>query len=112
MDESKLKDVLYQAMEASLEAQLRAVRRLRSGEEPAPKGRPRQGMSQVDMAHDILKSAGRPLHISDIIDRIATRFHQQPDRESLVSALSKKVLRKDRFTRTGKNEFSLLKGGQ
>ena len=34
------------------------------------------------------------------------------DRESLVSALVKKVQRQDRFLRTDKNVFALRKGGQ
>jgi DNA-directed RNA polymerase delta subunit len=68
-------------------------------------------MSQVEMAYDILQRVGGPLHISDILDRIARLHGQRLDRESLVSALVKKVQRQDRFTRTGKNIFA-LKGGQ
>ena len=42
-----------------------------------------------------------------------SRVHgQRLDRESLVSALVKKVRRQDRFTRPDKNVFALLKGGQ
>lgn len=38
-------------------------------------------------------------------------FGVKLERESLVSALSKKVMKKDRFIRTGKNTFA-LKGEQ
>jgi len=60
------------------------------------------------MAYDILARAACPLHVSDIISRIAARFDAHVDRESLVSALSKRVARKDRFKRTDKNTFALI----
>ena len=110
MEENKIKSAMLDVFEVSLEAQLRAIRRLKQGKTEPP--RTRKGMSQVDMAYDILRRADAPLHISEILDRIA-RFHgQRLDRESLVSALVKKVQRQDRFTRTDKNVFALLKGGQ
>jgi hypothetical protein len=59
------------------------------------------------MAFDILKKARSPLHVSEIIDRIQAQFGEAVDRESLVSALSKKVARQDRFLRSEKNTFSL-----
>jgi hypothetical protein len=102
-----LKDSILSIFEASLDAQLRAVRRLRSGSpEPTP-AHHRQGLSQVDMAFDILKKARAPLHISELLQRIRATFHLAVDRESLVSSLSKKVARGDRFTRTAKNTFGL-----
>ena len=103
-----LKDSVLSIFEASLDAQLRAVRRrLRGGgAEPAPAPR-RAGLSQVDMAYDILKKAPSPLHISELLTRIHATFHRSVDRESLVSSLSKKVARHDRFLRTGKNTFAL-----
>ena len=101
------KDIILSAFEASLEAQLRAIRRLRQGEaEPAPP-RPKKGRSQVDMAFDILRKAHAPLHISDLLARIQSTFGVAVDRESLVSSLTKKVARGDRFLRTGKNTFGL-----
>jgi hypothetical protein len=101
------KDVILNVFEASLEAQLRAVRRLRQGEQPPDKPRRREGLSQVDMAFDILKKARSPLHISQILDRIQAHFGVTVDRESLVSSLTKKVARNDRFLRPEKNTFSL-----
>ena len=55
------------------------------------------------MAHDIFKRARAPLHVSEIIDRIQTQCGVTVDRESLVSSLSKKVARQDRFLRLEKN---------
>ena len=101
-----IKDTVPSAFEASLEAQLRAIRRLRQGQSEA-QPRPKEGRSQVDMAYDILKRVLTPLHVSEIIDRIQTQFGVAVDRESLVSSLSKKVTRQDRFLRPEKNTFSL-----
>jgi hypothetical protein len=103
----EVKDVILSVFEASLEAQLRAVRRLRQGAPPASQPRRRKGLSQVDMAFDILKKARAPLHVSQILDRIHTHFGVTIDRESLVSSLTKKVARGDRFLRPEKNTFSL-----
>ena len=102
-----LKDSVLSIFEASLDAQLRAVRRLRRGSaEPASAPR-RAGLSQVDMAYDILKRARSPLHVSELLARIQVTFHRRLDRESLVSSLTKKVARGDRFLRTGKNTFAV-----
>jgi len=103
-----LRNTVLDIFEASLEAQLRAVRRLRPtpGEPPAAPHSTR--LSQVDMAFDILRKARSPLHVSDILSRIRSSFAVSVDRESLVSSLTKKVARRDRFTRTAKNTFGLL----
>jgi hypothetical protein len=101
-----LKDSILSIFEASLDAQLRAVRRLRHPS-PLPARRPRARLSQVDMAFDILKKARSPLHISELLARIHSTFHLAVDRESLVSSLTKKVARGDRFLRTAKNTFGL-----
>ncbi len=96
------------AFEVTLEAQLKAIKRLRAGpvaEKPSPKG-----MSQVDMVYDILQRASQPLHITEIIDRVEKVHGRRVERESIVSALVKKVRRGDRFVRTDKNVFG-LKGG-
>ncbi len=102
-----LKDSILGIIEASLDAQLRAVRRLRRGpSEPA--ARPsRSRRSQVDMAYDILQKARSPLHIAEILARIQATYGVAVDRESLVSSLTKKVARGDRFLRSGKNTFAI-----
>ncbi len=102
-----LKDTILSIFEAALDAQLRAVRRLRQGPQTTFPQRSRQSMSQVDMAFDILKKAGTPLHVAEIIEGIYANFGVAVDRESLVSALTKKVRRGDRFIRTEKNTFAL-----
>ena len=101
------RDLILSVFETSLEAQLRAVRRLRQGEPAAAEPRQRKGRSQVDLAFDILRKARAPLHVSEILERIQAEFGIAIDRESLVSSLSKKVARGDRFLRPEKNTFSL-----
>src|ERR1700734_3322951 len=102
-----MKDAILSVLEISLEAQLRAIRRLRRGQTEEAQLHPNKGRSQVDVAYDILKKARTPLHVSEMIDRIQTQFGVAVDRESLVSSLSKKVARQDRFLRPEKNTFSL-----
>jgi hypothetical protein len=114
MDPDPIREAIFETVEACLDAQLRAVRKLRgaSSTDSSPGASPAaaknvKGMSQLDMAFDILKETGRPLHISQLLERIHARFGQQVDRESLVSALTKRVVRADRFVRTEKNTFGL-----
>jgi uncharacterized protein (UPF0335 family) len=109
MEKEEIKDVFLEAMAASLDAQLRAVRRLRKGDE-AEKPRVRR-RSQIDLVYDILLEAGRPLHVTEIIKRVEKVHGVSLDRESIVSALCKKVARKQRFVRTDRNTYA-LKGGE
>jgi hypothetical protein len=102
-----LKQSILSIFEASLEAQLRAVRRLRREEPAATHPARKKGRSQVDMAYDVLDKARSPLHVSELLDRIRASFGVSVDRESLVSSLTKKVARQDRFLRPDKNTFAL-----
>jgi hypothetical protein len=102
-----IKATIFDVCEAALDAQLRAVRRLRRGPVPPTRTARRKGLSQVDMAYDVLKKARGPLHVSDLLTRIDRTFGVVVDRESVVSSLTKKVARGDRFVRTAKNTFGL-----
>ena len=102
-----VEDAVISAFEVSLESQLRAVRKLRTKKEEPVKPTPR-GKSQVDMTYDILSESHTPLHVNDILDRIRQHFAVSIDRESLVSSLTKKIKRHDRFFRSDKNTFGLL----
>ena len=104
----EVRRVILETIESALDAQLRAVRKLRRGEpEQSKEKAPRSRRSQMSMVEDILVEAGQPLHISAIIERAKSRFGQSLDRESLVSALTKRLKRKDRFVRSGPNTFGL-----
>jgi DNA-directed RNA polymerase delta subunit len=105
MEKDDIRDVILDAMIVSTETQLKALKKLRCAteeEEPRDKSR-----SQIDIVFDILYAAGEPLHISQIIADVQRKFGVKLERESPVSALSKKVMKEDRFVRTGKNTFAL-----
>lgn len=102
-----VRDSILEVIEDSLDAQLRAVRRLRHGEREILKEKPQKHLSQLDMATYVLSKAHSPLHISDILAAIQLQFGVSLDRESLVSSLTKKVIKQDRFLRTAKNTFAL-----
>lgn len=106
-----VRDAVFEAFETALDAQLRALRRLRKGQLQPPSRPEPGGMSQVELVEDILRRKGAELHITDILAEV-TRVHKiQLDRESVVSALTKKVQRGERFVRTGPNVFALKPGG-
>jgi hypothetical protein len=117
MDPKPIRETILEAVEECLDAQLQAVRRLRRTAPNRAKtssgpGSAKRSRSQIDMAYDILKEAAQPLHISELLARIKSRFGLQIDRESLVSALTKRVARADRFVRSAKNTFALRQGAQ
>jgi predicted transcriptional regulator len=103
------KNDLIEVLESSALAQLRALRSLRRAQARphAPPGTRRK--SNIDIVYDILLAANGPLHITDILQRAKTDFHRPLWRESLVSALTKKVLDQNTFRRTAPNTFDLLK---
>lgn len=101
-----IRDEILAAFELSLETQLRAVRRLR-GRRPRPERAGAKGLSNVDMALAILRRLKTPLHVDDLIIAIAQTYGVQPARDSLVSALTKKVVAGDRFEKTAPNTFGL-----
>jgi hypothetical protein len=106
-----VRQLLLETIEVSLQAQLTAVRRLRKAAgapaDAAASSRGRQRRSQVSIAYDILEAAAHPLHISQIIEAAQKRFHLKLDRESLVSALTKRLTRDERFARIAPNTFAL-----
>jgi hypothetical protein len=113
MDETLQAEILSLFIRAQircLEAQLRALRSLgsTSDDSSAPRrGRPPSGKSQVDIVFDILRTAGSPLHIDEIL-KLAARRRKNLDRESVVSAITKYINRHERFVRTAPNTFAIL----
>jgi len=105
MEKDAIEAAVLHAFEVSLEAQLRAVKRLRTS--PAPPRVARKSTSQIGMVQDVLRRAGKPLHVLEIIERVEKLHGLKLDRESIVSTLTKKVNRGDRFVRTDKNVFAL-----
>ena len=110
---TKISEELLNLHESLLRAQLNVIRqyrkesRLENSDAPADKG-----MSQMDIVYDILSESQRPIHVDDIIDIAEKRFDKKFDKESIVSALSKRVSRQDRFIKTAPNTFFLISKGQ
>jgi hypothetical protein len=85
----KIPEELLMLHEELLKAQLQAIRRLR--EPKGTGGRTMEGRSNMSIVIDLLKEADQPLHVSEIIRQARERFDVALDRESVVSALVKKV---------------------
>ena len=98
---------LLEILEETGHAQLRALRLLRGSKRGRPKG-PAKALSNIDVVMDILTKEKGPLHLDEILRRAQQLHHRHIRRESLVSALTKKVLDHHTFTRTAPNTFDLL----
>jgi hypothetical protein len=110
--ESKIPEWFLSFYESLFLAQLRTVRQLKSPKPKKSKGIEGKSMSNMDMAIDILRRAQRPLHISEIIAQVKTRHGVTLDRESLVSALVKKVHRRQGLSRSAPNTFEIEAEGR
>jgi hypothetical protein len=110
MEPEEIRDVFLDVTAESLEAQLKAVRRLQ-GRIP-PEQPQKKHVSQIDMVYDVLQRAGRELHVKEIIARVELIHGIRLNRDSIVSALTKKVHSHDRFVQTGKSTFSIRKEGE
>jgi dTDP-4-dehydrorhamnose reductase len=85
------------------EFKLKTIDRLQKGLKPKPKKR----TSKADVAEHVLQIAGRPLHISEIIQIANRDFQIQLERDSIVSILIKKIRAGQKFIRTAPNTFAL-----
>jgi len=63
--------------------------------------------SKLDIVEDILVSSKHPLHISKIIENAKHHCHVTLERDSIVSALIKKIKAGSRFVRVAPNTFGL-----
>jgi len=105
--ESKTPEWFLSFYESLFSAQLRAVRQLKSPKLKKPKRKEEEGMSNMYMTIDILRRAQKPLHISEILAQVKTKYGVTLDRESLVSALVKKVHRRQGLSRSAPNTFEI-----
>lgn len=110
--ESKIPEWFLSFYESLFSAQLRVIRQLKSPKPRKTKETGKKGMSNMDKAIDILQRAQKPLHISEIIAQVKTKYGVTLDRESLVSALVKKVHRRQGLSRTAPNTFQIETEGK
>jgi len=103
---------LLEVIDRALAAALREVRRARaltpSAADAAHPKRAEGGksMSQTSACEDILKTEGHPMHAMALIAALEKRGIRA-NRDSLVSALAKRLSPKGPFVRTGGNTFGL-----
>jgi hypothetical protein len=93
--------------EELLKAQLGVIRGYLRSEEPGHERKASERTSQMSVITDLLSSTEGPLHVSEIMRQAKERYGLSLDRESVVSALTKKVRKGVAFVRTGPNTFGL-----
>ncbi len=85
------------------ESKLKIINRFQKAVQPKPVKR----TSKIEIAKNVLRIAGRPLHVSEIIHLADRDFQVTLDRDSIVSAILKKVNAGKSFIRTAPNTFAL-----
>lgn len=110
--EPKIPEWFLSFYESLFSAQLRAIRQLKSPKPRKAKESEKKSMSNMYMATDILQRVQKSLHISEIISQVKTKYGVTLDRESLFSALVKKVHRRQGLSRTAPNTFQIETEGK
>jgi patatin-like phospholipase/acyl hydrolase len=100
MDQFKL---YLQYQKEVAQAQIKIVDRFLQQERRQPQRR----TSNIDIVQHVLNSAGHPLHVSDIIQLAEKNYQVQLNRDSIVSAILKKINTGQTFIRTAPNTFAL-----
>jgi predicted transcriptional regulator len=101
--------------ESLLAEQLKVVRKFlkkdkgaKSTQEESPLSEGK-GRSKIGIVEDILREVSKPLHVSEIIQKAKTDHQTVIDKESIVSAITKKLNKGDTFIRVAPNTFALKK---
>jgi len=63
--------------------------------------------SNIKIVENILNAAGIPLHVSDIIETAKKSYDVELNRDSIVSAIIKKINANQTFVKTAPNTFAL-----
>ncbi len=102
---------MLEVIDNALTAALREVRRARASAPVVETKRRTRALikrtSQTGLCLDLLYEAGRPLHVSALIEGLAARG-VKANRDSLVSALSKRIAPRGPFIRTAGNTYGLV----
>jgi hypothetical protein len=88
---------------AVTESKLKVIEQFQKGGQTKPGKR----TSKIDIAYIVLNDAGKPLHVSEIVQLAKEGYDVQLDRDSIVSAILKKVKADQTFVRTAPNTFAL-----
>ena len=71
------------------------------------KTKPHKRTSKIEIARNVLNDAGKPLHVTEIVQLAKDVYDVRMDRDSIVSAILKKVKVDKVFIRTAPNTFAL-----
>ena len=63
--------------------------------------------SKIEIARNVLNDAGKPLHVTEIVQLAKKTYDVLLDRDSIVSAILKKVKAGKTFIKTAPNTFAL-----
>jgi len=85
------------------ESRLKIIDRFQKG----LKEKPLKRTSMVAVVEKVLKNAGRPMHISEVIEIAAKDYGTPLGRDSVVSSIIKKMNAGKPFVRTAPNTFAL-----
>ena len=102
-----LSEELLNFYESLLRAQLNVVRQFKK-QQGFKEEQKEKRMSHPDIIYDILKESQKPMHVDDIIFAVKRKFDIELDKESVVSALAKRIKRQDRFIKTAPNTYGLI----
>ncbi len=96
-------DIYIQYQKEVAQAKLNVIEQFQK----AGRTKPKKRTSKIDIAQNILKRAGCPLHVSEIIKMAKKSYDIELNRDSIVSAILKKVNAGQTFIRTAPNTFAL-----
>ena len=106
---SEVTSEILEVIDNALTAALREIRRARAMmpvPESAAGAGGKKSTSRIRLCSDVLAEAGRPLHVTAMIEALAARG-VSATRDSLVSALTKQLAPHGPFVRTAGNTFGL-----
>lgn len=101
---------ILEVLDRVLDTALRELRLARAGSReptaaPVPRA-PRQRKSQTNLCIDILTQSSEPMHVLDLVARLG-EMGVRTNRETLASALTKRLAPNGPFVRTAGNTFGL-----
>ena len=96
-------ELYLQCQKEMAESKLNIINRFLKG----VKLKPNKRTSKIAVVKNILKIAGRPLHVSEIIEISKRDYQVDIERDSIVSILIKKIKAGQKFIRTAPNTFAL-----
>lgn len=108
--EKEIREAVLYSIEESLKAQLKAIKKLRGKKENEIEEPKRRRITQIGMIEDVLREEGGKLHINEIITRVQNKYGISLNRDSIVSAIIKRIQQGKTFRRCGPNTFGLEDG--